>query len=106
MTYGIELAATTKADIREQARWLRENQSPAAADRWLDGLYTTIETLKSRPTRHPVAAESHRFPEELRELIHGPRGKRKHKHRIILAVREDTVYVLYVRHTARDELEP
>jgi hypothetical protein len=39
-------------------------------------------------------------------LLYGKRGKRKHKHRIIFTVREDTVYVLSVRHTARDELEP
>ena len=44
--------------------------------------------------------------EEIRELIYGRRGKRKHKHRIIFTIRHDTVYVLYVRHTARDELEP
>jgi hypothetical protein len=29
-----------------------------------------------------------------------------HKHRIIFTMGADTVYVLYVRHTARDELEP
>ena len=40
------------------------------------------------------------------QLLHGKRGKRQHKHRIIFTVREETVYVLYVRHTARDELEP
>jgi hypothetical protein len=39
-------------------------------------------------------------------LLHGKGGKRKHKHRIIFTVREDTAYVLYVRHTARGELEP
>ena len=44
------------------------------------------------------------FPAEIRELLYGGRGKRKHKHRIIFTVSEDTVYVLYVRHTARDEL--
>jgi hypothetical protein len=27
-------------------------------------------------------------------------------HRIIFTLRQDTVYVLYVRHTAHDELEP
>jgi plasmid stabilization system protein ParE len=106
MTYRIDLAATAKADIRGQAQWLRENQSPAAADKWLDGPYKAIDTLQTRPLRCPVAAESDQFPEEIRELLYGKRGKRKHKHRIIFTVREDTVYVLYVRHTARDELEP
>ncbi len=106
MKFRIELAATAKADIRGQGQWLRENVSPAAATNWLDGLYKTIDTLQTRPMRCPVAAESEKFPEEIRELLYGKRGKRKHKHRIIFTVREDTVYVLYVRHTARDELAP
>jgi hypothetical protein len=32
MTYRIELAATAKTDIRDQARWLSEHVSRAAAD--------------------------------------------------------------------------
>jgi plasmid stabilization system protein ParE len=65
MKYRIELAATAKADIRGQAQWLRENVSPAAATKWLDGLYKAIDTLQTRPLRCqtrplrcPVAAES------------------------------------------------
>jgi plasmid stabilization system protein ParE len=106
MKYRIELAATAKADIRGQAQWLREQVSPAAADQWLAGLHKAIDTLQTRPLRCPIAAESDKFPEEIHELLYGRRGKRTHKRRIIFTVRQDTVYVLYVRHTARDELEP
>jgi plasmid stabilization system protein ParE len=106
MKFRIELAATAKAAVRAQAQWLRKNLSPAAADKWLDGLYKAIDTLQIRPMRCPVAAESDKFPEEIHELLYGKRGKRRHKHRIIFTVPEDTVYVLYVRHTARDELKP
>ena len=66
MKYRIELAATAKTDIRAQAQWLREQASPAAADKWLAGLYRTIDTLQTRPLRCPVAAESDKFPEEKR----------------------------------------
>jgi plasmid stabilization system protein ParE len=106
MKYRIELAATAKADIHGQAQWLRDEASPAAAEKWLAGLYKAIDALQSRPLRCPVAAENDKFPEEIRELLYGRGGKRKHKHRIIFTIRHDTVYVLYVRHTARDELEP
>jgi plasmid stabilization system protein ParE len=106
MKFRIELAATAKADIRGQAQWLSEKVSPAAATKWLDGLHKAIDTLQTRPMRCPVAAESDKFSEEIHEMLYGKRGKRKHKHRIIFTVREETVYVLYVRHTARDELEP
>ena len=61
MTYRIELAATAKADIRSQALWLRENVSPAAAERWVSGLYKRIDTLQSRPQQCSVAAESDKF---------------------------------------------
>ena len=103
MKYRIELAATAKADIHQQARWLHDQASPNAADRWLAGLYKAIDTLATRPQRCLVSAESYKLPEELRELLH---GRRKHKHRIIFTLRGDVVYVLDVRHTARDELEP
>jgi plasmid stabilization system protein ParE len=68
MKYRIELAATAKADIRQQAQWLRDQASPAAAERWLAGLYKAIDTLQTRPQRCPVAAENDKFPEEIREL--------------------------------------
>jgi plasmid stabilization system protein ParE len=106
MKYRIELAASAKADIRSQARWLLEQMPPAAADKWLAGLYKAIDTLQSRPLRCPIAAEADKFPEEIRELLYGRSGKRTHKHRIIFTIRDDVVHVLYVRHTARDELEP
>ncbi|MGD0044665.1 MAG: hypothetical protein ABSE84_30385 [Isosphaeraceae bacterium] len=60
--------------------------------------------MQTRPLRCPVAAESDKFSEEIRELLYGRQKRRKH--RIIFTLREDTVYVLYVRHTARAELEP
>ena len=106
MKYRTELATTAKVDILGQARWLRDEASPAVAEKWLTGLYKAIGTLQTRPSRCPLAAENHKFPEEIRVLLYGRPGKRKHKHRIIFTIRDDTVYVLFVRHTARDELEP
>ena len=106
MKYRIELAATAKADIRSQGQWLYSEISPAASDKRLAGLYKTIDTLQTRPLRCPVATENDMFPEEIRELRYGRSGKWKHKHRIIFTIRDDTVHVLFVRHTARDELEP
>jgi plasmid stabilization system protein ParE len=96
MKYQIELAATAKADIRRQAHWLLEPVAPAAAEKWLDELYKAIDTLQTRPLRCPFTAESDWFPEEIRELHYGMSGKRQHKHRIIFAIRNETVRVLYV----------
>ena len=106
MTYRIVVEPTAEREIRSAVRWKTENASPAVAARWYNGLVKKIDTLRHHPTRCPLAAENDKFPEEIRELLYGRSGKRIHKHRILFTVREDTVHILYVRHTARDELEP
>ena len=103
MTYQIRLADSAKADLREVTRWIRDEVSPAAADKWLNGLIEAAQTLKRQPLRCPLAAESEKFPEEIRLLL---LGNRKAKYRILFTIREDTVVILYVRHVARDEVEP
>jgi len=62
-----------------------------------------METLTRQPSCCPRAADSDKLPEELRELLY---GKRKSKYRIIFAIRNVDVVVLYVHHSARKELEP
>jgi plasmid stabilization system protein ParE len=104
MKYRIAITANAKADIREAARWLLQQTSPAIAERWLVGPYRAIDSLNSHPRRCPLAAESDKFPVEIRELLHGK--TKSAKHRILFRVDEDIMSILYVRHTARDELEP
>jgi plasmid stabilization system protein ParE len=104
MTYRVIVEPTAEREIRSAVRWKTENASPTAAARWYNGLIKKIETLHRLPTRCPLAAENDRFPEDIRELLYG-RDKR-HKHRILFTIRDDAVHILYVRHSARDELEP
>ena len=106
MTHRIVIEPTAEREIRCAVRWKTENASPTVAARWYNGLIQKIETLRLYPTRCPLAAENDKFDEEIRELLYGRGGKRVHRHRIIFTIREDTVHILYVRHTARDELEP
>jgi plasmid stabilization system protein ParE len=106
MTYHIVIEPTAEREIRAAVRWKTENASPTVAVRWYNGLIKKIETLRRHPSRCPLATENGKFPEDIRELLYGPPGKQKHKHRIIFTIREDAVHILYVRHTARDELEP
>ena len=106
MTYRIIIEPTAEREIRSAVRWKTEHASRTVAARWYDGLIAKIDTLRHRPTRCPLAPEDDKFPEEIRELFYGRGGKRAHKYRIIFTIRDDAVHVLYVRHTARDELEP
>jgi plasmid stabilization system protein ParE len=103
VTYSLRITAEAVADADEAYAWIAEHGSPALADRWYQGLFKQIETLTRQPLRCPRAAESHKFREELRELLY---GKRKNKYRIIFTVRNAEVVVLYVHHSARKELEP
>jgi plasmid stabilization system protein ParE len=106
MNYRIIVEPTAEREIRSAVRWKTENASPTVAARWYNGLIRKIDTLRRHPFRCPLAAENDKFPEEIRELLYGRGGKRTHRHRIIFTIREDAVHILYVRHTARDELEP
>ncbi len=106
MTFRIIIEPTAAREIRLALRWRIENSSPTVGARWYRGLIKRIDALRQNPVRWPLASENDKFTEEIRELIYGPGGKRTHKHRILFTVREDAVHILYVRHTARDELEP
>ena len=103
MTYRVIIEPTADRGIREAFRGITENRSPAAAIKWYNALEKKVQTLKSHPHRCPIAAENDKFPEEIRELLHGPR---RQKYRIIFTVRQDAVHVIYVRHGAQDEIEP
>ena len=103
MIYRVELATSAKADLRTATRWIRDEVSPAAADRWLAGLLVAATSLQRQPARCPEAAESGRFPEAVRELLH---GRRRKKYRILFAIRGAAVVILHVRHTAQDEVDP
>jgi plasmid stabilization system protein ParE len=106
MIHRIIIEPTAEREIRSAVRWQHEHASPTVAARWYNGQIKKIETLRHDPSRCPLAAESDKFAEGIRELFYGRGGKRTHKHRIIFTVRGHAVHILYVRHSARDELEP
>ena len=105
MKYRIELAATAKADIRRPDGSAKTDHPPSPIDGWTG---STRPSTPCKPAlcdaRSPPRATN--SPTKSANCSTARRGKRTHKHRIIFTVREDAVYVLYVRHTARDELEP
>lgn len=62
-----------------------------------------IGTLSKSAGRCPLADESGKFSCELRVLLY---GKRRNTYRIIFTIEDDTAHVLFVHHSARDELKP
>ena len=101
----IEVAASALADADAAYAWMAEHISPAFAEKWYRELFQQIDTLIEHPLRCPLARESDRFAEEIRELIYG-KPSHKNKYRILFAIRQGTVAVLHVHHTARSDIEP
>ena len=102
--YRIEITATAQANADAAYDWMVEHISASYAERWYQELFKQIGTLVRHPTRCPLAPESPKFADEVRELIFGKR-RHKHKYRILFSVKKDLVSILYVYHSSRDEIE-
>lgn len=106
MIFQVEITLIAEAQIDIAYRWYREH-NPSFADHWFRELMNMIATLQEKPRRCPLAIENKIFSEEVRQLLH---GKSKNIYRVLFTIRDTTVYVLYVRHTAQapmtvDDLE-
>jgi plasmid stabilization system protein ParE len=102
MKYRVEVTSEAESEIREAYLWIH-GDSPANAMRWRLGLLQAIRSLSQHPTRCPLASESTHFKQEIRQLLYGKRGG---VYRVLFVMDEEVVYILHVRHAAREFLEP
>jgi plasmid stabilization system protein ParE len=103
MTYRVIFSPRARADVVEAFWWIAD-RSPTAGDRWYAGLEKAVAKLSKFPERNPVAEdESELVGITLRELLH---GKRPNVYRILYSVEVDTVYLHYLRSSARGPVEP
>jgi plasmid stabilization system protein ParE len=100
MTFQVELTPAAEAQIEQAYLWYLD-RNPEFADRWFRGLMNTIATLQEKPQRYALAVEHKIFLEEVRQLLY---GKSKNIYRVLFAIRNTTVYVLCVRHSAQAPL--
>jgi len=96
----VYVTATAQREADEAYAWL-EAQTPQHAPNWLSGLADAIDGLTDFPTRWSLARESREFDEEIRQLLY---GKRPHIYRGLFVIRGNVVYVLHIRHGARQPL--
>ena len=82
--------------------WI-EKDSPERARKWMKGLMDAIESLKVFPRRCPLAPENEVFDEEIRHHLYGKRGA---VYRILFTIQEDTINVLYIRHSSQKWITP
>ena len=100
MAFQVEVTPLAEVQIEQSYKWYRE-RNPEFADRWFRGLMNAIATLQEQPHRCGLAVEHEIFSEEVRQLL---QGKSKNSYRVLFTIRETTVYVLYVRHSAQSPL--
>jgi plasmid stabilization system protein ParE len=100
MAFQVEITPIAEAQIEQAYRWYRERNSEFA-DHWFRGLMNTVASLQEKPQRCALAVEHEIFLEEVRQLLY---GKAKYVYRLLFAIRDDRVYVLYVRHRAQAPL--
>lgn len=101
MTFQVEITPIAESQIEQAYRWYREH-NPEFADRWFRGLMNTIATLQEKPQRCALAVEHEIFTEEVCQLLYGK--SKNNVHRVLFTIRDDTVYALYVRHSAQAPL--
>jgi plasmid stabilization system protein ParE len=101
MAFKLKVTRRAMAEAYQTYEWLAK-QSTSAAAKWIGDLFAKIETLKKNPERCPLAEESPEFKQEIRELLFG-RGR--NVHRVLFTVRDSTVVVLYIRHSARGPIQ-
>ena len=98
MNYKVDIDEDALEEIKDAFRYIYAD-SRRQAERWLQGLYKAIDSLEQMPSRCGLARENEHLKEEVRQLVYK-------SHRIIFIVREDTVEVLHVRHSAMRMLDP
>jgi plasmid stabilization system protein ParE len=98
MKYEVVVSDPAQADIEQAYQWLLE-RTPLNAPKWHDGLLDKLQTLEANPLRCPLAPEDNESSEEVRQLIY---GDKRHNYRILFSIRRGMVWILHVRHGARN----
>ncbi len=99
MVFRVEIAPQAIGNIDLIVASL-QRAAPRAAKEWLDGLEAAIATLTEMPARCPLAPENEHFRVEIRQLLYG-------RYRILFTIAAPgEVWVVHIRHTARQVLKP
>lgn len=98
MKYRIEYTLRAIDDLESAFQWIGQD-SPRHAAKWRGGMLNAIESLSHFPKRCPLAPENDAFKSEIRQLLY---GKNHGIYRILFTIQKRTVFILHIRHTARN----
>ncbi len=100
MEFQVKLTRSAEQHIEAIYLWLKE-RNPEYADQWFRGLMDLIATLQDKPRRCPLIKENYPTSEEIRHILY---GKSRNKYRVVFAIKENTVHIVYVRHSAQSSI--
>ena len=100
MEFQVKLTRSSEQQIESIYLWIKK-RNPEYADQWFRGLMNLIATLQDKPRRCPLVKENYSTSEEIRQILY---GKSRNKYRVVFAIREDTVHILYIRHSAQSSI--
>lgn len=100
MKFDVLLTSLAERDVAEAFAWYLA-QSPAAAVRWQEHLADALDSLETFPERCPLAPDRAFLRRTVRQLVFGGRGG---EYRLLFEFQARQVYVLRLRHGARQLL--
>jgi plasmid stabilization system protein ParE len=101
MTFRVETTAAAEEDADAILAWLMSERAGDTGVRWFAALQDAVASLAEFPARCPLAPEDAVFPFEVRQLLY---GRKPHVYRILFTIKDQTVYVLHIRHGRRQPL--
>ena len=93
MAFTIEFSDLAWNDIHDIVEYIQQD-SPAAATRWRRKLHEKLRILRTMAASFGMAPENDFARCEVRQLIYG-------RYRILYTVRNETAFILTIRHGAR-----
>jgi plasmid stabilization system protein ParE len=93
MKYQVELSRRAECDVEEAFLYLQK-RAPLNAVRWRQGLEAKLRLLDQMPESFAYAPENQDTKIGVRQLLYG-------RYRILYTVRGSVVFILTVRHGAR-----
>jgi plasmid stabilization system protein ParE len=102
MTFRVETTIEAEHDADDILTWLLSEYAGETGMRWFEALGDAIASLAEFPARCALAPENEVFPFEVRHLLY---GRKPHVYRILFTIKDQTVYVLHIRHGRRQPLK-
>lgn len=97
MTFHVELSQRAESDLKNIYQYIREH-GPADPRAWKNGLEEKLTGLEQFPEACGFAPENDFTQQEIRQALYGP-------FRIVFTIRAQQVFVICIRHAARQFLK-